>query len=321
MFEVKLPNGRSTTSLGFGCTPIIGGLSTKSSQALIETAFTVGFRHFDVAPSYGHGTAENVLGNVLKSCREDVTIATKVGIARPRNRSILVSARFIAKPIQKFVPRLWKVASGQVGSAAPPGLFDAKYVRQSLKDSLHRLQTNRLDLYLMHEIREADATDTLVALLVELQAKGIIGSVGMGTSRDDAARVGARFPELRCVCQFSWNLLDPPLKSFPGTFIIIHGTIGRAHEPILAWLAANPSKTREWSAELDCDLYDDAVLADLLLAAAISENRDGIVLASSQRCDRIRRFASVANDPILLADGARFRKIIQTEAPLINTRI
>jgi hypothetical protein len=84
-----------------------------------------------------------------------------------------------------------------------------------------------------------------------------------------------------------------------------------------AWLALNRSETREWSLALERDLSDSVVLADLLLAAAISENRNGIVLVSSQRRDRIRRFAAVASNRVLLVDGARFRKIVQT-APRID---
>jgi aryl-alcohol dehydrogenase-like predicted oxidoreductase len=45
------------------------------------------FSHFDTAPLYGSGQSEDVLGHVL-SCVPDITLTTKVGIARPNSETV-----------------------------------------------------------------------------------------------------------------------------------------------------------------------------------------------------------------------------------------
>lgn len=54
----------SRTQLGFGCSNLGSDLSYRASCALVEAAYDAGFRHFDVAPSYGNGQAERILGEV-----------------------------------------------------------------------------------------------------------------------------------------------------------------------------------------------------------------------------------------------------------------
>src|SRR5262245_32083549 len=76
--------GRTTTRIGLGCGRLIGGTSFRTSARLVEAALELGIRHFDVAPSYGLGTAEDVLGAVPGGVR-DVTVTTKIGAPRPAN--------------------------------------------------------------------------------------------------------------------------------------------------------------------------------------------------------------------------------------------
>jgi D-threo-aldose 1-dehydrogenase len=313
MRSVQLPNGRVTTCLGFGCGGLVGGVSASASRRLVEAAFEAGIRHFDVAPSYGLGTAEDVLGSVLPSCRDQVTIATKVGIGRPRASKILALARAMSKPILKLVPAIKRIVSKKVGDTKPRNLFDVGYVRQTLADSLLRLRTEGVDLYLMHEMQtEKEVSPALIQFLVECRQAGLLGGVGTGTSRFAALKLSAQFPELFEVCQFPWSVLDPPILAQERALIITHGAIRRALDLLSRYFDQDAGLAREWSELLNQDLRSRAVVADLLLAAAIGENPNGIVLVSSSRIDRIERFAKVANDANLLVVGGRFRDIIQS---------
>src|SRR5512142_2739151 len=66
----------SGTPLGWGKT------SDDESLAAIRRARDLGVNFFDTADSYGFGRSESLLGIVLSRRRQDVVIATKVGIVR-----------------------------------------------------------------------------------------------------------------------------------------------------------------------------------------------------------------------------------------------
>ena len=54
-----------TQRLVLGCGHLTGGASTAESRRLLEHAKDGGIGHFDPAPSYGIGTAEDVVGQVF----------------------------------------------------------------------------------------------------------------------------------------------------------------------------------------------------------------------------------------------------------------
>ena len=74
---------RPITQIALGCGRLNGRLERRSSARIVEAALALGIRHFDTAPSYGMGTADEVLGSVLSGV-DGVTITSKVGIARPQ---------------------------------------------------------------------------------------------------------------------------------------------------------------------------------------------------------------------------------------------
>src|SRR6476659_3993201 len=69
-------SGASGTPLGWGRT------SDDESLAAIRRARDLGITFFDTADSYGFGRSESLLGIVLSRKRNDVAIATKLGIGR-----------------------------------------------------------------------------------------------------------------------------------------------------------------------------------------------------------------------------------------------
>lgn len=70
----------ATTTLGFGCAGLFRLPWKADRRAILEAAYELGIRHFDVAPMYGLGRAEAELAPVLKHRRGDMTITTKFGI-------------------------------------------------------------------------------------------------------------------------------------------------------------------------------------------------------------------------------------------------
>ncbi len=99
-FGPLLLDGRSPM-LGFGGWAVGGagwGDPGDEAQRLstIRVALERGVTFFDTAPSYGDGTSERLLGKALKSSRDRVTIATKVGPRDDPQRSLEDSLRRLA---------------------------------------------------------------------------------------------------------------------------------------------------------------------------------------------------------------------------------
>lgn len=119
-------------------------------EELLDLAQTLGINLLDTAPAYG--TSEDRLGRLLKGRREDWTIATKVG-------------ETFYDGVSHFD-------------------FSAKATRLSVERSLRRLNSDWLDIVLIHScgddvriLREEGALPTLL----ELKAAGLIRAVGISS--------------------------------------------------------------------------------------------------------------------------------------------
>lgn len=99
--------------VGFGCWGASGkgswtNHSDDSQIEAIQTAIELGINFFDVAPIYGMGHAEEVLGKAITGKRDKIFIATKVGIPwndkfEARND---VTAKSILKEIDQSLDRM-----------------------------------------------------------------------------------------------------------------------------------------------------------------------------------------------------------------------
>lgn len=146
--------GLKVPVLSFGASSL-GGVfhSIKENDALkaVFTAVEKGLNFIDVSPYYGHYKAETVLGKALKEL--------------PRNSFIL---------------------STKVGRYGKDGVntwdYSAKRAKESVYESMERLNIDYIDLINVHDIEFADlhqvVNETLPAL-VELREKGIVGHVGI----------------------------------------------------------------------------------------------------------------------------------------------
>jgi aryl-alcohol dehydrogenase-like predicted oxidoreductase len=224
----------SITRIGFGCARIFGGSEAKASRRLIETALTCGIRHFDTAPSYGDGSSEKVLGDVLRGVQE-ATITTKIGIPRPNRRaqgpySWPVIYRKVARPTLSQFPKLKRRLLSLIEHRAampntaerPHRQLDRDDILRELDESLKRLRRTRIDLYLIHEPDQIDLTDDLKEIFAKLCTEGIIGAFGLGWGGD--ANVFHRFGT---VVQGTYY---PTSRGIQGTTRIFHGVLRHAEE-------------------------------------------------------------------------------------------
>jgi len=152
----KLNNGLSISEVSFGCMSLKA--DNKDNQSIIAEAIAGGINLFDTADLYEKGENEKLLGNALKGRRNDVLIATKVG-----NR--------------------WK-EDGSGWDWCP----DKEYILSAIDESLRRLQTDHIDLYLLHGGTIEDPADEVIEAFERLVDNGKIRGYGISSIRQNVIR-------------------------------------------------------------------------------------------------------------------------------------
>jgi aryl-alcohol dehydrogenase-like predicted oxidoreductase len=171
-------SGIMASALGLGCWAIGGPWNFLGSPAgwsavddtesirAIHEALELGVNFFDTAANYGCGHSEQILGQALKGKRPQMVIATKFGYH-----------------VDEVAKNVYTYGESEEQSDA------AAHVREDLENSLKRLQTDYIDVYLLHiwglEIERAmEVREVLEALVAE----GKIRTYGWSTDRTDAVK-------------------------------------------------------------------------------------------------------------------------------------
>jgi Aldo/keto reductase family len=172
-------------SLSLGCHNLTGGSSYLRSARLVHCALELGIHRFDVAPSYGFGTAEATLARALGKRRLDpaVEITTKYGIPRPHFGRV---AAWVREPYRAFrglrrdafvtapatQPTLALAATGR-GSHIYVGT-----ARAAIEASLKAMGVERIATFLSHERLNAELAERFSGDMAELLREGLVGKVG-----------------------------------------------------------------------------------------------------------------------------------------------
>ena len=117
---------------GVGCNNFGRRIDEGRAKQVVDAAFEPGATLFDTADLYGSGASEEFLGKALKSRRDEAVIVSKFGMRTP-----------------------------------PDGLSggDPVWAVRACEDSLTRLGTDRIDVYLIHTPDDATPiADTLTAM-------------------------------------------------------------------------------------------------------------------------------------------------------------
>jgi L-galactose dehydrogenase len=145
--------GLQVSAIGFGAATLgdeYGRLDPTEGARAVHAAIDHGINLFDVSPYYGRTLAESRLGEYLKGKRQRVVLATKVG-------------RY-----DRFLPEGFD--------------FTAARVISSVEESLTRLRTDVIDIFLAHDIEFAPLErilhDTLPAMRL-LREQGKVRFVGV----------------------------------------------------------------------------------------------------------------------------------------------
>jgi aryl-alcohol dehydrogenase-like predicted oxidoreductase len=164
--------------VGLGCNNFGGRLDAAATARVVHAALDAGINFLDTADIYGGTRSEEYLGRALAGRRDQAVLATKFGMAVDERRR----------------------------GARPD------YVRPALEDSLRRLNTDRIDLYQLHQPDpEVPIADTLGALDGLVQAGKVreIGCSNFSAEQFRGAHAAARAGAARFVSvQNEYSLLQ-----------------------------------------------------------------------------------------------------------------
>lgn len=165
-----LGSGLEVSAIGLGCMGMshaYGTVSTKKeAEELIAKAMDMGCTFFDTAEVYGSQDDphhnERLLGDILKSKRQEIQIASKCGIRFDE------TAATVNKPL------------------IPDGRPET--IKSSIDGSLKRLQTDHLDLYYIHRIDTSVPIEETAGAMKELMEQGKILHWGLSEANEEVIR-------------------------------------------------------------------------------------------------------------------------------------
>lgn len=225
-----LPLGKSDikiSEIGFGCMSLME--NTNGNQSLLINAFENGINYFDTADLYNHGLNEKLVGEALKSIRSQVIISSKVG-------------------------NVWR----EDGSG-----WDWKptkaYILKAIDASLQRMQTDYIDLYMLHGGTMDDPIDEIIEAFEALKNHGKIKTYGLSSIRPNVIREYVKRSTMDAV-MMQYSLLDRrpeetclDLLHKNKISVLARGTLAKG---ILAGKAASPY--------LDCTLEEVSTVQNAL---------------------------------------------------------
>lgn len=215
-------SGMKVSRIAFGCMSL--GDDHRQNATLLKHAFDKGITFFDTADLYQKGENEVSVGKAFKEMREEVVIATKVG-------------------------NQWKAdGSGWVWNP------NKDYILQAVEKSLRRLQTDYIDLYLLHGGTLDDPAEETMEAFALLKQHGKILEYGISSIRPNVVRRYTDMASLSAVMT-QYSLLDRrpeenilPVLENKGISVLARGALAKgllAGKPASDYLQYDVSKIQQ----------------------------------------------------------------------------
>lgn len=171
------------SALGFGCWEIggtYGRIDEVEFRRSVARAIDSGVTCFDTAEAYGMGVSEEALARALGGRRNDVVIATKFGVGYEEmpNRRDSSRARVLA----------------------------------SIDNSLRRLRTDHVDIYLVHWPDPNTPLDETMRALDDIVGQGKARYIGVSNFRLAQLEECMRLRRIDVV-QYAWNMFDRRMQT------------------------------------------------------------------------------------------------------------
>ena len=118
-----------------------------ASRAMFNQCRDAGINFFDCANVYSEGRAENILGELISDCRDELVVTSKFG--------------------------------GPMGSDINAGGASRRHLVSSLEASLKRLNTDYIDIYFLHHLDEHTPLEETLRALDDVVAQGKVRYTGV----------------------------------------------------------------------------------------------------------------------------------------------
>ena len=162
--------------IGLGCMSLDPERESNGIK-IIHRAIELGVNYFDTADLYNKGLNEILVGKALQSKRKEIVLATKVG-----NQLRADGSGWDWNPRKE-------------------------YIIKAVEDSLHRLQTDYIDLYQLHGGTIEDPIDETIEAFEHLKQSGKILQYGISSIRPNVIREYVKRSSIVSV-MMQYSLLD-----------------------------------------------------------------------------------------------------------------
>jgi aryl-alcohol dehydrogenase-like predicted oxidoreductase len=138
--------GVKISSVAYGAMSFGGDADEATSKALFEACRAAGVNLFDCADMYAGGRSEEILGRLIKDCREEVLVTSKAYFATSQDVNAMGASR--------------------------------RHIQFAVEASLRRLATDRIDIYYIHRFDDRTALEETLRALDDLVHQGKVVYLG-----------------------------------------------------------------------------------------------------------------------------------------------
>lgn len=284
--------GLQVSKLGYGASPLgneFGAADPLEGERAVHCAIDLGINYFDVAPYYGRTLAETRLGAALAGRRDKVILATKCG-------------RYDVNGFD----------------------FSAARIRASIDESLRRLRTDYLDVFLAHDIEfvsEKQIVEEAIPTMRALQREGKTRFMGISGFQLNMLR--RKVDVVLSYCRY--NLLITDLDDLLTPFLKEHaiGLINASplHMGILTaggpppWHPASEEVKKAGRTIVEFCAKRGVRASDLALQFAFAHPYVSTTLAGMPTVEQVRQNAAAASNPM---DEVLLAEVLDLAAPYKN---
>ena len=138
--------GVKVSTIAYGTMSFGGDADEAMSKALFGACREAGVNHFDCADLYAGGRSEEILGRLVKDCREEVLITSKAYFATSKDVNAMGASR--------------------------------RHIQYAVEASLRRLGTDRIDIYYVHRFDDRTPLEETLRALDDLVRAGKVVYLG-----------------------------------------------------------------------------------------------------------------------------------------------